>query len=57
MALRLDWGKGIKGQYTLSFNSHPNPRSDALRGGGSNTTPIPYLVRTLKPCQWGRCRA
>ena len=32
MGLRLDWGKGITGQETLSLNSHPNPRSDPLSG-------------------------
>ena len=32
MGLRLDWGKGITGQYTLSPNSYPNPRSDPLSG-------------------------
>ena len=32
MGLRLDWGKGITGQYTLSLNSYPNPRSDPLSG-------------------------
>ena len=32
MGLRLDWGKGITGQLTLSPNSYPNSRSDPLRG-------------------------
>ena len=32
MGLRLDWGKGITGQWTLSPNSYPNPRSDPLSG-------------------------
>ena len=32
MGLRLDWSKGITGQYTLSPNSYPNPRSDPLSG-------------------------
>ena len=32
MGLRLDWGKGITRQYTLSLNSYPNPRSDPLSG-------------------------
>ena len=32
MGLRLDWGKGISGQYTLSPNSYPNPRSDPPSG-------------------------
>ena len=32
MGLRLDWGKGITGQYTLSPNSYPNPRSDPISG-------------------------
>ena len=32
MGLRLDWGKGITGQQTLSPNSYPNPRSDPLSG-------------------------
>ena len=32
MGLRLDWGKGITGQWTLSPNSYPNPRSDPLGG-------------------------
>ena len=32
MGLRLDWGKGIKGQQTLSPDSYPNPRSDPLSG-------------------------
>ena len=43
MGLRLDWGKGITGQKTLSPNSYPNPRSDPLSG---------WLGRGLKhnPC-------
>ena len=32
MGLGPDWGKGITGQYTLSPNSDPNPRSDPLSG-------------------------
>ena len=32
MELRLDSGKGITGQQTLSPNSYPNPRSDPLSG-------------------------
>ena len=32
MGLRLDWGKSITGQSTLSPNSYPNPRSDPLSG-------------------------
>ena len=28
MGLRLDWGKCITGQQTLSPNWYPNPRSD-----------------------------
>ena len=32
VGLRLDWGKGITEQETLSPNSHPNPRSDPLSG-------------------------
>ena len=32
MGLRLDWGKGITGQWTLGPNSYPNPRSDPLIG-------------------------
>ena len=32
MGLRLDWGKGITGQETLSPNSYSNPRSDPLSG-------------------------
>ena len=32
MGLRLDWGKGITGQWTLSPNSYPNTRSDPLSG-------------------------
>ena len=32
MGLRLDWGKGITGQYTLSPYSYPNPRSDPPNG-------------------------
>ena len=32
MGLRLDWRKGITGQWTLSPNSYPNPRSDPLSG-------------------------
>ena len=32
MGLRLDWGKGITGQWTLSLNSYPNPRCDPLSG-------------------------
>ena len=32
MGLRLDWGKGITGQLTLSPNSYPNPRSDPPSG-------------------------
>ena len=32
MGLRLDWGKGITGQETLSPNSYPNPGSDPLSG-------------------------
>ena len=32
MGLRLDWGKGITGQWTLSPNSYPNSRSDPLSG-------------------------
>ena len=33
MGLRIDWGKGITGQETLSPNSYPNPRSDPPSGG------------------------
>ena len=32
MRLRMDWNKGITGQYTLSPNSYPNPRSEPLSG-------------------------
>ena len=32
MGLRLDSGKGITGQKTVSPNSCPNPRSDPLSG-------------------------
>ena len=32
MGLRLDWGKGVTEQWTLSPNSYPNPRSDPLSG-------------------------
>ena len=32
MGLRLDWGKGITGQETLSPNSYPNTRSVPLSG-------------------------
>ena len=32
VGLRLDWGKGITGQWTLSPNSYPNLRSDPLSG-------------------------
>ena len=32
MGLRLDWGKGITGQKTLSPNAYPNPGSDPLSG-------------------------
>ena len=32
MGLRLNWGKGITGQYTLNPNSYPNPTSDPLSG-------------------------
>ena len=32
IGLRLDWGKGITGQKTLSPNSYPKPRSDPLSG-------------------------
>ena len=44
MGLRLDWGKGITGQYTLSPNSYPNPRSDPLSdwwGRGLKHNPCP----------------
>ena len=30
MGLRLDWGKGITEEKTLSPISYPNPRSDPL---------------------------
>ena len=32
MGLRLDWGKGITGQWKLSPNSYPHPRSDPISG-------------------------
>ena len=32
MGLRLDWGKGITGQWTLSLKSYPNPKSDPPSG-------------------------
>ena len=32
VGLKLDWGKGITGQWTLSLNSHPNPWSHPLSG-------------------------
>ena len=32
MGLRLDWGKGITGQKTLSSNSYHHPRSNPLSG-------------------------
>ena len=32
MGLRLDWGKGITGQQTISLNSYPHTRSDPLSG-------------------------
>ena len=44
MGLRLDSGKGITGQYTLSLNSYPNPRSDPLsgwQGQGPKHNPCP----------------
>ena len=32
MGPRLDFGKGITGQKTLSLNSYPHPRPDPLSG-------------------------
>ena len=44
MGLRLDLGKGITGQWTLSPNSYPTPWSDPLSGWwgrGLKHTPCP----------------
>ena len=44
MGLRLDWGKSITGQETLSPNSYPNPRSDppsGWQGRGLKHNPCP----------------
>ena len=48
MGLRLDWGKGITRQHTLSPDSYPNPRSDPLsgwQGRGLKHNPCPAQSR------------
>ena len=44
MGFRPDWGKGITGQYTLSPNSYPHPRSippSGWQGRGLKHNPCP----------------
>ena len=60
MGVRLDWVRGIKGaidtQSQLISQSQVRP-SEWLVGAGAQTQPMPCSVRTLKPCQQGRCLA
>ena len=59
-ALRLDWGKAITGQYTLSPNSYPNPRSDSRsgwEGRGLKHNPCPAQSGPWNPANRGESSA
>ena len=60
MGLRLDWGKGITGQWTLSPNSYPDPRSDppsGWQGRGLKHNPCPTQSGPCNPANRGGCPA